>query len=343
VVPGEFDQGLAKRKAIYISFPQAVPLKFTRDPEHCLKIRGELDCKGCANVCEAGAIFNEDEPKEEVIEVGSVLLAPGFDPFDAAIKGEYGYGRIPNVVTSMEFERILSASGPYQGQVMRPSDGRHPVKVAWIQCVGSRDETCNRDYCSSVCCMYATKEAIISKEHDSNIEPTIFYNDIRAFGKGFERYVDSATNKFGVRYIRGIVSTVKEKQQDNNLLLEYGGEDGQKVQEEFDLVVLSVGLQPSASTKALAERLNIDVDRFGFCKTDEFQPNSTSRPGVYVAGVFNAPMDIPESVMCASSAAFLASEELADARGTMVTEKVYPPEIEVTTEEPRVGVFVCRC
>ncbi|MBU2608351.1 MAG: FAD-dependent oxidoreductase [Chloroflexi bacterium] len=343
VVPGEFDQGLAKRKAIYIPFPQAVPLKFTRDAEHCLKIRGELDCKGCANVCEAGAIFNEDEAKEEEIEVGSVLLAPGFDPFDATIKGEYGYGRIPNVVTSMEFERILSASGPYLGQVMRPSDGRHPVKIAWIQCVGSRDETCGRDYCSSVCCMYATKEAIIAKEHDSHIEPTIFYNDIRAFGKGFERYVESATSKFGVRYVRGIVSTVKEFQQTNNLLLEYGGEDGQKVQEEFDLVVLSVGLTPSASTKALAERLNIDLDRFGFCKTSEFQPNSTSRPGVYVAGVFDAPMDIPESVMCASSAAFLASEEIAEARGTMVTEKVYPSEIEVTTEEPRVGVFVCRC
>lgn len=343
VFPSEFDQGLGKRKAVYIPFPQAIPLKYTRDADHCLKITRKLDCKGCFNICEAGAILNEDEPKEEEIEVGSIILTPGFEPFDATIKGEYGYGRMPNVVTSMEFERVLSASGPFQGQVLRPSDGRHPVKIAWIQCVGSRDETCDRDYCSSVCCMYATKEAIIAKEHDSNIQPTIFYNDIRAFGKGFELYVDSAKNKFGVRYIRGIVSTVKELQQNKNLTLEYSGNDGQKVQEEFDMVVLSIGLTPSSSTRSLSQRLDIDIDRFGFCKTSEFQPNVTSRSGIYVAGVYDTPMDIPESVMSASNAAYLASRGIAKARGTMVTEKVYPSEIRVDNQKPRVGVFICRC
>ncbi len=313
------------------------------EAERCLDCGLCSECLQCLATCQADAI--DHTMKEEVVEleVGSLILAPGFEPFDATIKGEYGYGRMPNVVSSMEFERILSASGPFQGQVLRPSDGKHPVKIAWIQCVGSRDETCGRDYCSSVCCMYATKEAIIAREHDSQIQPTIFYNDIRAFGKGFERYYESAKDKFGVRYVKGIVSTVKERQQSKNLLLEYSGEDGKKVEEEFDMVVLSIGLVPSASTGDLAAKLSIDLDRFGFCRTDELEPNITSRPGIYVAGAFEAPMDIPESVMSASSAACLASQTVAEARGTLVTEKVYPPEIDVDGQEPRIGVFVCRC
>jgi heterodisulfide reductase subunit A len=343
VLPNEFDQGLGKRKAIYIPFPQAIPLKSTRDCEHCLKITDRLDCKGCLNICEAGAILNDDKSTEMEVNVGSVVLAPGFEPFDAKIKGEYGYGRMPNVVTSIEFERILFASGPFQGLVSRPSDGKHPVKIAWIQCVGSRDEACGRDYCSSVCCMYATKEAIIAREHDKEIQPTIFYNDIRAFGKGFERYYESAKNKFGVRYIKYIPSTVKERQPGKNLLLDYIGEDGRKVQEEFDMVVLSIGLVPAKSTEDLAHRLGIDLDEFGFCQTTELKPNITSRPGIYVAGAFDAPMDIPESVMSASSAACLASQAIAEARGTMVTERVYPDEICVDGQEPRIGVFICRC
>ena len=313
------------------------------EAERCLSCGLCCECYQCVAACQAKAI--DHGMKDEVLEfeVGSLVLATGFEPFDAAIKGEYGYGRMPNVVSSVQFERILSASGPFQGQVLRPSDAKHPMKVAWIQCVGSRDETCGRDYCSSVCCMYATKQAIIAREHDSAIRPTLFYNDIRAFGKGFERYYESAKDKFGVRYVRGIISTVKELQQSKNLLLEYIGEDGQKVQEEFDMVVLSVGLVPSSSTQELAGNLSVDIDRFGFCESGEFEPNVSSRPGVYVAGAFAAPMDIPESVMNGSSAACLASREIAEARGTMVTEKEYPPEIDVTGQEPRVGVFVCRC
>ncbi|MFC1846367.1 FAD-dependent oxidoreductase, partial [Chloroflexota bacterium] len=313
------------------------------ETERCLDCGLCSECLQCVSVCQASAI--DHDMKEEILQipVGSVILAPGFEPFDASIKGEYGYGRMPNVVTSLEFERILSASGPFQGQVLRPSDSRHPTKVAWIQCVGSRDETCGRDYCSSVCCMYATKEAIIAREHDSNIQPTIFYNDIRAFGKNFERYYESAKNKFGIRYIKYIPSGVKELQQSKNLLLDYIGEDGQKVQEEFDMVVLSIGLVPSTGARDLAGRLNIELDEFSFCQTNELRPNMTSRAGIYVAGAFDTPMDIPESVINASSAACLASQAIAEARGTMVTEKVYPDEIDIDGQDPRIGVFICRC
>jgi len=327
-------------REVALSLPEDVA---KAEAERCLACGICSECYQCVVACQAKAI--DHLMKDEVLDlnVGSLVLAPGFEPFDAAIKPEYGWERMPNVVTSLEFERILSASGPFQGQILRPSDGKHPVKVAWIQCVGSRDETCGRDYCSSVCCMYATKEAIIAREHAAEIEPTIFFNDIRAHGKGFERYYESAKNKFGVRYIKSIVSGIKELQQSKNLLMEYGTEDGRKLQEEFDMVVLSIGLVPSSSTRALAERLSIDIDRFGFCQTGELQPNITSRPGIYVAGTFDAPMDIPESVMHASSASCLASQEIAGERGTMVTEKEYPPEIDVIGQEPRVGVFVCRC
>ncbi len=294
------------------------------EAERCLDCGLCSECLQCVAACQAKAIDHEMKPEVVDIAVGSVVLAPGFEPFDARIKGEYGYGRMPNVVTSVEFERILSASGPFQGQVRRPSDGKHPVKIAWIQCVGSRDETCGREYCSSVCCMYATKEAIIAREHDSHIQPTIFYNDIRAFGKGFERYYDSASKKFGVKYVKGIPSGVKELQQSHNLVLEYN-EDGKKVQEEFDMVVLSIGLVPSQNAVELAKRIGVATDKDGFCATEELKPNITSRPGVFVAGAFDAPMDIPESVMSASAAASLAGQSIAEVRGTMVTEKVYPP------------------
>ncbi len=314
-----------------------------KEAERCLDCGLCSECLQCVAVCQAKAIDHTMKEKTVEIQVGSVVLAPGFEPVDARIKSEYGYGRMANVVTSMEFERILSASGPFQGKVLRPSDGKHPVKIAWIQCVGSRDETCGKDYCSSVCCMYATKEAIIAREHESTIKPTIFYNDLRAFGKGFERYYESAKSKFGIRYVKSIPSGVKELQQSKNLLLEYLSDDGKKVQEEFDMVVLSVGLQPSASAKELAEKLGVATDKFGFCQTEELAPNITSREGIYVAGAFSAPMDIPESVMSASSAACLASQDIAEARGTMVKLKEYPPEMELDKPEPRVGVFVCRC
>ncbi|MFO8102141.1 MAG: FAD-dependent oxidoreductase [Dehalococcoidia bacterium] len=342
-IPSEFDEGLAQRGAIYVPYPQAIPNVPRIDPEYCVHLQAG-ECGTCEVVCPVGAINYDQQDEDIEIDVGSVIVAPGFKPFDPTIaKGEYGYGRMPNVVTSLEFERILSASGPFQGAVLRPSDARHPVKIAWFQCVGSRDATCNREYCSSVCCMYATKQAVIAKEHDASIQPTIFYNDMRAFGKGFERYYESARDNTGVRYVRGIPSMVKELQQSRNLLVDYQGEDGNRQQEEFDMVVLSVGLEPSTSSGELAGALSISTDKYGFCQIDELLPNLTSKSGVCVSGAFGAPMDIPESVMNASSAAFLASREITEARGTMVVEKEYPPETDVSQQEPRIGVFVCRC
>ncbi|MBI4334136.1 MAG: FAD-dependent oxidoreductase [Chloroflexi bacterium] len=314
------------------------------EAERCLSCGICSECYRCVAACGPKAIDHSMKGAEREIQVGSVILSPGFEPFDPShLKGEYRHGIAPNVVTSLQFERILSASGPYQGTVQRPSDGKHPVKVAWIQCVGSRDETCGRDYCSSVCCMYATKQTIIAKEHDAHIQPTVFYNDMRAFGKGFERYYESAKEKYGVRYIRGLPSDVKELQRTKNLLLEYTGDDGKKVREEFDMVVLSVGLTPSSSTRELGERLGVKLNRFGFCESEGLNPNVSSRPGIYVGGAFESPMDIPESVMSGSSAACLASRAIAEARGSLVTARQYPPEIDVTNEEPRIGVFICRC
>lgn len=339
----EFNMGLAKRKAIYSPFPQAIPNTPVIDTTICAFFQ-KGKCKACEKFCLTGAINYEQKDETVELHVGSIIVAPGFKPYDPNfIEGDYGYNRMPNVVTSLEFERILSASGPFQGQVLRPSDGKHPVRIAWIQCVGSRKPEICKDYCSSVCCMYATKQAIIAREHDSRIQPTIFYMDIRAFGKGFERYYQSAKEKFGVRYVKNMPTPMVRELANGNLVLEYTDDNGKKNYEEFDMLVLSVGLEPSANTKSLAEKLGIELDRFGFCKTDELKPGMTSRPGIYVCGVFNAPMDIPESVQNASGAAHLASKDVMEARGTLVAQKTYPPEMDVRGQEPRIGVFVCRC
>jgi heterodisulfide reductase subunit A-like polyferredoxin len=325
---------------IYIGFDQE---DAQAETERCLSCGICSECLECVRVCKAKAPNHDELPEEVKLHVGSLILIPGFETFEAAIKGEYGYGRIRNVMTSMEFERLLSASGPTGGEVMRTSDGTHPEKIAWIQCVGSRDVTCGRDYCSSVCCMYAIKEAVIAREHDARVKSTIFYNDIRAFGKGFEFYYENAAATHGVRFVRGIVSTVKEETQTGNLLLTFVDPEGRMTTESFDLVVLSVGLVPSPSTKRLAERCGIALNRFGFAASGELTPHRTDRPGVFVAGAFEAPMDIPESVMGASAAAAISGELLGSVRHTLVTRKEYPAERDVRSEEPRIGVFVCHC
>jgi heterodisulfide reductase subunit A len=341
-VPGEYDEGLAQRKAVYIRYPQAVPLTYMIDREHC-RYFATGKCRICEKLCKSKAVDFSQREREIEVEVGALILAPGYEPFHAEEKGEYGYGRIKNVVTSLQFERILNASGPFQGEILRPSDRGHPKKIAWIQCVGSRDSSCHREYCSSVCCMYATKQALIAREHYKDLEATIFYNDLRAFGKGFEGYYESAKNNFGVRYVKGIVSAVKEIQKTKNVLLRYSRDDGSIEEEEFSMVVLSVGLQIPDKTRKLAEKLGIDLDPYGFCRTNDFRPNETSRPGIYVAGVFESPMDIPESVMGASSAASLSASLLAEARDTMTKTPEFPPEKDFKGEEPRIGVFVCHC
>jgi len=313
------------------------------EARRCLACGLCSECMQCVAACSAGAICHDMRTEEVAVGVGAIVLAPGFDPYDPAVRGEYAYGVAKNVVTSLEFERILSASGPYQGHVRRPSDQAEPKRIAWIQCVGSRDVQSGNDYCSGVCCMYAIKEAVMAVDHVPGLEATIFYNDVRAFGKGFEAYYENAKSHYGVRFRRGLISGVKERQQTHNLVLSHVGESGEVCQEEFDLVVLSVGLRPSASAAETAETLGVELDRFGFCRTEALQLNRSSREGIFVAGTFAAPRDIPETVMTASAAAAMAAEQLCGVRGTRIRDKTYPPERDVTGEEPRIGVFVCRC
>jgi heterodisulfide reductase subunit A-like polyferredoxin len=313
------------------------------EAKRCMNCGYCCECLQCVEACKAEAIDHEMAEKEVELNVGSLILAPGFDKFDPELRGEYGYGRLKNVVTSLEFERLLSASGPFQGHILRRSDQKEPRRIAWIQCVGSRDSTCGRDYCSSVCCTYATKQAIITRDHYPQMEATIFYNDLRTFGKGFDRYHESAVEKYGVKYTKSMISTIKELQQSNNLLISYISDAGEVKEEEFDMVVLSLGLVPSSGSRELIEVTSVDSNPFGFCDTHPFTPSQTSRPGIYVAGAIEEPRDIPETVMSASSAAALTAELLASERGKMIKEKEYPPEKDISGEPPRVGVFVCRC
>ncbi len=308
----------------------------------CLNCGRCSECLQCVAACEKDCIYHDQEPEEVELETGAVILSPGFALRDPSVMRPYGYGVYQNVVTSLEFERILSSTGPTQGHVLRPSDGEAPRRVAFIQCVGSRDSSTGAGYCSSICCMYATKEAVMAREHDRNIEPTIFYLDMRAFGKGFDRYVDSAGDTGGVRYLRSLISTVKEIPATGNLLIGYQA-NGEYVEEEFDLVVLSLGVQPPEGAQALADNLDLDLKPDCFLEVDEENPVSTSREGIFLAGGYRGPQDIPETVMTASAAASAASRMLAPARFTRIREKEYLPERDVSQEEPRIGVFVCRC
>jgi heterodisulfide reductase subunit A len=256
----------------------------------------------------------------------------------------YKYAALPNVVTSMEFERILSAGGPFGGHVKRLSDGKDPHRIAWLQCVGSRDlNRCDNPYCSSVCCMYAIKEAVIAKEHiGAQFEPTIFFMDMRTHGKEFERYYNRAKDQ-GVRFIRSRVHSITPVDESGTLALEYASEEGQRVSEQFDMVVLSVGMEPAAAAVDTAQKLGLELNPYRFVKTEDVAPVATSRPGIYVAGVIQGCKDIPQSVMEASAAACQAAISLTSARGTMVKEQVFPAELAVGADAPRIGVFVCNC
>ncbi|MCX5807528.1 MAG: CoB--CoM heterodisulfide reductase iron-sulfur subunit A family protein [Proteobacteria bacterium] len=341
-VPDVYNEGLAKKKCIHVHFPQAVPAVSMVDAAHCLFLQRKI-CQICVPTCKSKAINFKMQPKRTTVEVGSVILAPGYEIFDAYSQSQYGYHRFSNVVTSLEFERIISASGPNGGEILRPSDNRTPHKIAWIQCVGSRDETSNCTYCSAVCCMYATKQVILSKEHHPEIEAVVLHNDIRAYGKGFERFYERAKNMPGVRYQWAKTSIVGENQDNKNITLRYRVNGSKVKDEEFDLVVLSVGLNSTAGNKELAEKLSIGLNEHGFCESPAFSPMETSRDGIYSCGVFHAPMDIPDAVTMASGAASLASQLLFEERGTLMEEKVYPEERDTTGEAPRVGIFVCDC
>ena len=331
-----FNEGLSERKAIYIDYPQAVPLVYRIDRDKC------IGCGLCRNICLADALVYDDQEEFVELNVGAIILAPGFEAFDPTPLTGYGYRRYPNVLTSLEFERILSASGPFMGRIQRLSDGDIPKKVAFVQCVGSRNDSCGNSYCSSVCCMYATKEAVIAKEHMNSIEPTIFYMDMRAYGKDFDKYIERAQVEHGIRFVRCRVSKTEEEPETNDLYVTYTNGD-EVSRERFNMVVLSVGFTPSDSIVELAERLGIELDKYGFCKTKALRPIETSRPGIYVCGMFSSPKDIPETVTQASAAACSAGELLSPARGTLVKRKEYPEEIFVGGQPPRIGVFVCHC
>ena len=332
-----YNEGLGKRSAIYVDYPQAVPLKFMIDREKC------IGCGTCYEICKANAIQYDQEDSETTLKVGSIILAPGFESFDAKLKSEYGYGRFANVVTSIEFERILSASGPYGGLVLRPSDGEIPKKIAFIQCVGSRDFQLGNNYCSAACCMYGMKEAVIAKEHTtSKLDATIFYMDMRSYGKEFDAYRNRAEDEYGIRFVRSRVAGVIEDPKTADLHVHYVENENPKT-EEFDMIVLSTGMQPPKNVEKLAENLGIKLNKYKFCETETFSPMETSKPGIFTCGAFSAPKDIPESVAQASGAAAKAMSIIASERGTLTTLKEYPTQRDVSKEDPRIGVFVCHC
>jgi len=302
-VPNEFDQGLGIRKAIYVPFPQAVPLVYTIDRDHC------LECGLCTKVCGVGAPNLEQQPQEMNMEVGAIVVATGCELFDIARKSEYGAGMYDNVITGLALERLLSASGPTGGHVLRPSDGRIPRKVTFVQCVGSRDEKVGIDYCSRVCCMYAIKEAELIKEHVHGADVTIFYMDIRAFGKGFEEFYRRAEDEFKIKFIKGRVAEIVEVPETKNLIVRAENtETGQLVDQEVDLVVLSAGLRPAADGD-FVKLLSVPVADDGFfaMENPKIDPVTTPVRGIFIAGVAEGPKDIPDSVAHASAAAMKAS------------------------------------
>lgn len=314
------------------------------EADRCLSCGICSECYQCVTACLPEAINHDMTPKQHTVNVGAVILAPGFKPFDPSVYESYGYGSHPNIVTSLEFERMLSASGPYEGHLVRPSDKKPPKKIAWLQCVGSRDiNIADHSYCSSVCCMFATKEAVIAKEHSSDpLETTIFFMDMRTFGKEFEKYYMRAQEESGVRYVRSRIHSVFPLDE-NRLRIVYATETGSNIEDVFDMVVLSVGLSPARNAVELAQKLGIDLNDYGYAKTGSLTPVTTSREGIYVCGTFQEPKDIPQSVMEASAAASAATEKLARSRWSLTREKEVPPEIDVSGQEPRIGVFVCNC
>ena len=340
--PDQYNQEISKNKAVHVYFAQAIPL-ITYIDESCLYLK-EGKCRICEGVCKNNAIDLKQTPQKKEINVGAIVLAPGFEPFDPKTKKEYHYGEFANVVTSMDYERLLCSTGPYAGEILRASDLKHPHNIAWIQCVGSRRVTPGENsYCSAVCCTYTQKQVILTKDHDAAAKCTVFHNDIRAYGKDFERYYERTEKLPDVRFIRSYTSIVREDPETKNVTVRYSTfEDGVK-EEEFDMVVLSVGLNPPVGAKGMAEKFGIQLDTNNFCKLNPVNPMETSRPGIYVSGGFQGPIDIPESVFSASGAGSQIGQLLDYRRGNLAKERVYATERDVSGEEPRIGVFVCHC
>ncbi len=342
--PDRFNQDISKNKAVHIYFAQAIPL-ITYIDESCLYLK-DKKCGICESVCKNNAIdFTQTAEKMEV-KVGAVILAPGIEAYTPKVGNEYGYGRMQNVVTSMDFERLLCATGPYEGEILRASDKKHPHKIAWIQCIGSRQVNPKGDgnsYCSAVCCTYTQKQVILTKDHDAEAECTIFHNDIRSYGKDFERFFQRTEKLPGIRFFRSYTTVIKEDPKTKNITIRYSTPDEGVKEEEFEMVVLSVGLNPPSEAQSLADKFGIKLNAHDFCDTNSANPMETSRPGVFISGAFNGPTDIPESVFTASGASSQCGELLDYRRGKLTEEKVFPAERDVSKEQPRIGVFVCHC
>jgi heterodisulfide reductase subunit A len=320
--PDQFNQDISNNKATHIYFAQAIPL-VTYIDDSCLYLK-EKKCQICVGVCKNKAIDLHQKPEKVEIEVGAIIMAPGYEAFDPKLREEYGYGKFQNVVTSLDYERLLCATGPYEGEILRASDKKHPHNIAWIQCVGSRQVIPGgNSYCSAVCCTYTQKQVILTKDHDADAKCTIFHNDVRSFGKDFERFYQRTEN---------LPVTIK-----------YSTPDEGVKEEEFDMVVLSVGLNPPVGYEELGKKFGIELEPHGFCQTSRTNPMKTSRPGIFVSGAFQGPMDIPESVVTASGSGSQCGELLGYRRGKLSKKRVYPTERDVSQEKPKVGVFVCHC
>ncbi len=333
-----FTPGLDPRAPTCMRYPQATPYAYSIDMD---KVE---DVEALKAVCKAGAIVPDDKEEEVAVTVGSVVLSVGAELFDYSALDNFGGGKFDNVMSGLEYERIMSASGPFQGNLVKPSDQQKPKKVAWIQCVGSRGiNKCDVSYCSSVCCMYALKEAMVTKERfGDDIETTVFYMDMRTFGKDYERYYNRAKEDFGIRLVRCKPHTITELP-DKSLAITYAKEDTSLMENEsFDMVVLSTGFRPTQKTIELAGTLGIDLNEHNFAKSGTMNPVLTSKDGVYVCGVFESPKDIPETMVQASAAASMAGAAVESAEWTDEA-LAYPPPRDVEGEDPKIGFFVVDC
>ena len=338
----EFNRKINTRKAIFVKYPQAVPLKYQIDPLVCNRMRGGR-CRECEKACPHGAISYGDSEKEMSVKVGSIILSPGYRPFDPGGLSAWGYGRFPNVITAMDLERYLAAAGPTAGHLVRPSDGKPVENMAFLQCIGSRDrKQGSRSYCSAVCCMYAIKQAMLATDYNRSLRITIFHMDIRTHGKDFERFFDRAKAR-GISFRRCRVHAVEPGVTGEDINLRFITDDGRQTSENFDLVALSVGMEPPPGSAQLAQRTGIELTPEGFAATSCFSPVSTSRPGIFACGAFGGPMDIPFSVIQASAAAAGAAVELSEVRYSLSRQKHFPPERSNASEGPRIGVFICNC
>jgi heterodisulfide reductase subunit A len=354
VRPSGFQMDLSVRKAIDKSAPRSVPNAY-----YLLEKTPLCDaCHKCVEVCPTHAINLDAQPRDITVQVGAVILAMGFEPFNAHLMPELGYGRIPDVITSLQYERLASRSGPTEGTVRRISDGKLPRRIAWLQCVGSRDQ--RNPYCSSICCMYATKQAVLAKQRIPGVECYIFTMDERAFNKEYNHYYRESEREFGIHYNRCRISAVAEDPQTGDVILRYpsgrghfeaDARQGTMIEEHFDLVVLAVGIRPPRQAVEMARSMGIDLNEYGFCETDKFNPLSTSRPGVFVCGAFASPKEIAETIIDASGAAAQVMRLLRDRpkhpdftrAQPFIAQEPLAPELSVEGEEPAIAVALCRC